>query len=98
MSDFEDFGVVTHLREVVGGLLGLLSLLPIPLVNLVAIESQFLGDFFSELLVPSWVLLKVFLENIDLLFGHKMIRVEDWLVITPFRFVNYLINIISDIS
>jgi hypothetical protein len=95
--DLEDFGGVIHLWEVILGLLELLSLLPVPFVNLVAIEPQFLGNFLGVLLVPFWVLLKISVENINLLLVHQVVRVEDWLLVTPFRFVNYLIDIICDV-
>ena len=76
-SDLEDRRPVIHLGQVVKcfAFLELLSLLPVPLVNLVPIESQLFGDFLGRLLVPLGLLFEVLLENIDLLFCHQVIRV-----------------------
>jgi hypothetical protein len=93
--DFKDFCLVWNLWVFVKWLrlLELLSLLPIPFVNLVSIESQLLRNFLGFYLIPFRVTVKILLKYIDLLFIHQMIWVQDWLlVITFFWFMNYFIN------
>ena len=76
----------------------LLSLLPVPLVDLLVVEVELLGKLFDEVLVPITVFLEMELENLDLLrYESFVLQILISIGVVSCVFCDYLVDKVLNI-